>query len=171
MGKLEWLGYNLVTVAWWPTQSFGHNISTWQTDRHIVIATAAITQYASGDNSALEQSFIAITGRSDSNDRCTRCPCLCPTVLYAKYVRNLAQDVNKVGGRVLPVEKSGGRRPPASPPTTPLYETRIGNRDSFPIQYLPLDSRPEVVLPFLAFSATGHATIAVPYAVVEARTS
>jgi len=41
-GKLEWLGYNLVKVAWWSTQSFGHNTSTWQTDRHtdrhIVIA-------------------------------------------------------------------------------------------------------------------------------------
>jgi len=31
--KLEWLGYNLVKVAWWSTQSFGHNTSTWQTHR------------------------------------------------------------------------------------------------------------------------------------------
>jgi len=31
MGKLEWLGYNLVKVAWWSTHSFGHNTSTWQT--------------------------------------------------------------------------------------------------------------------------------------------
>jgi len=33
MGKLEWLGYNLVKVAWWSTQSFGYNTSTWQTHR------------------------------------------------------------------------------------------------------------------------------------------
>jgi len=33
VGKLEWLGYNLVKVAWWSTQSFGHNTSTWQTHR------------------------------------------------------------------------------------------------------------------------------------------
>jgi len=33
MGKLEWLSYRLMKVAWWPTQSFGHNASTWQTDR------------------------------------------------------------------------------------------------------------------------------------------
>jgi len=26
-------GYNLVKVVWWSTQSFGHNTSTWQTDR------------------------------------------------------------------------------------------------------------------------------------------
>jgi len=32
--KLKWLGYNLVKVTWWSTQSFGRNISTWQTDRH-----------------------------------------------------------------------------------------------------------------------------------------
>jgi len=31
--KLEWLGNNLVKVAWWLTQSFGHNTSTWQTHR------------------------------------------------------------------------------------------------------------------------------------------
>jgi len=31
--KLEWVGYNLVKVAWWSTQSFGHNTSTWQTYR------------------------------------------------------------------------------------------------------------------------------------------
>jgi len=31
--KLEQLGYNLVKVARWSTQSFGHNTSTWQTDR------------------------------------------------------------------------------------------------------------------------------------------
>jgi len=31
--KLEWLGYNLVKVAWWSTQSFEHNTSTWQTHR------------------------------------------------------------------------------------------------------------------------------------------
>jgi len=31
MEKLEWLGYNLVKVAWWSTQSFEHNTSTWQT--------------------------------------------------------------------------------------------------------------------------------------------
>jgi len=31
--KLEWLGYNLVKAAWWSTQSFGHNTSTWQTHR------------------------------------------------------------------------------------------------------------------------------------------
>jgi len=33
MGKLERLGYNLVKVAWWSTQSFGNNTSTWQTHR------------------------------------------------------------------------------------------------------------------------------------------
>jgi len=33
IGKLEWLGYNLVKVAWWSTQSFGDNTSTWQTHR------------------------------------------------------------------------------------------------------------------------------------------
>jgi len=33
VGKLEWLGYNLVKIAWWATQSFGHNTSTWQTHR------------------------------------------------------------------------------------------------------------------------------------------
>jgi len=32
-GKLEWPCYNLVKVAWWSTQSFGHNTSTWQTHR------------------------------------------------------------------------------------------------------------------------------------------
>jgi len=32
-GKLEWLGYNTMKVAWWLTQSFGHNTSTWQTHR------------------------------------------------------------------------------------------------------------------------------------------
>jgi len=31
--KLEWLGYNLVKVAWWSTLSYGHNTSTWQTHR------------------------------------------------------------------------------------------------------------------------------------------
>jgi len=29
VGKLEWLGYKIVKVAWWSTQSFGHNTSTW----------------------------------------------------------------------------------------------------------------------------------------------
>jgi len=33
VGKLEWPGYNLVKVAWWLTESFGHNTSTWQTHR------------------------------------------------------------------------------------------------------------------------------------------
>jgi len=33
MEKLEWLGYNLMKVAWWLTQSFGHSTSTWQTHR------------------------------------------------------------------------------------------------------------------------------------------
>jgi len=33
MGKLEWLGYNLVKVARWSTQSLWHNTSTWQTQR------------------------------------------------------------------------------------------------------------------------------------------
>jgi len=33
VGKLEWLGYNLVKVTWQLTQSFGHSTSTWQTDR------------------------------------------------------------------------------------------------------------------------------------------
>jgi len=33
LGKLEWLGYNLVKVAWWSSQSLRHNTSTWQTDR------------------------------------------------------------------------------------------------------------------------------------------
>jgi len=33
MEKLDWLGYNLVKIAWWSTQSFGHNTSTWQTHR------------------------------------------------------------------------------------------------------------------------------------------
>jgi len=32
-GKTKWLGYNLVKVAWWSTQSFGHNTSTWRTHR------------------------------------------------------------------------------------------------------------------------------------------
>jgi len=32
-GKLEWPGCSLVKVAWWSTQSFGHNASTWQTHR------------------------------------------------------------------------------------------------------------------------------------------
>jgi len=53
MGKLEWLGYNLVKVAWWSTQSFGHNTSTWQTHtdrqtdrhRHVAMANAAPTHY------------------------------------------------------------------------------------------------------------------------------
>jgi len=31
--KPEWLGYNLVKVARWSTQSFGHNTSTWRTHR------------------------------------------------------------------------------------------------------------------------------------------
>jgi len=36
MGKLEWLLASLqsVKVAWWSTQSFEHNTSTWQTNRH-----------------------------------------------------------------------------------------------------------------------------------------
>jgi len=44
-GKLEWLGYNLVKVARWSTQSFGHNTSTWQThtDSHVATANAAPT--------------------------------------------------------------------------------------------------------------------------------
>jgi len=42
-GKLEWLGYNLVKVAWWSTQSFGHNTSTWQTDSHVATANAVLT--------------------------------------------------------------------------------------------------------------------------------
>jgi len=46
-GKLEWLGYNLVKVARWSTQSFGHNTSTWQThihtDSHVAIAITALT--------------------------------------------------------------------------------------------------------------------------------
>jgi len=33
MGKLEWLGYNLVKVEWRSTQSFRHNTSMWQTHR------------------------------------------------------------------------------------------------------------------------------------------
>jgi len=32
-GKLEWLGYNLVKVAWWSTQSCGYSTSTWQSHR------------------------------------------------------------------------------------------------------------------------------------------
>jgi len=44
-GKLEWLEYNLVKVAWWSTRLFGHSTSTWQTDRqtdsHVAIANAA----------------------------------------------------------------------------------------------------------------------------------
>jgi len=55
MEKLEWPGYNLVKVAWWSTQSLGHNTSTWQThrstdrqtdrqtDSHVAIANAAPT--------------------------------------------------------------------------------------------------------------------------------
>jgi len=31
MGKLEWLGYNLVKVAWWSTQLSRHNAPTWHT--------------------------------------------------------------------------------------------------------------------------------------------
>jgi len=38
VGKLEWLGYNLVKVAWWSTQSFGHSTSTWQSLNHVTIA-------------------------------------------------------------------------------------------------------------------------------------
>jgi len=34
MEKVKWLCYNLVKIAWWSTQSFGHNTSTWQTHRH-----------------------------------------------------------------------------------------------------------------------------------------
>jgi len=33
MRKLEWRDYNLVKVAWWSTQLFGHNTSKWQTHR------------------------------------------------------------------------------------------------------------------------------------------
>jgi len=33
IGKPEWLGYNLAKVAWWLTQMFGYNTSTWQTHR------------------------------------------------------------------------------------------------------------------------------------------
>jgi len=33
MWKLEWLGYNLVKVAWLSTQLFWHNTSMWQTQR------------------------------------------------------------------------------------------------------------------------------------------
>jgi len=33
VGKLEWLGYSLVKVESWSTQSFGYNTSTWQTHR------------------------------------------------------------------------------------------------------------------------------------------
>jgi len=33
MRRLEWMGYNLVNVACWSTQSVGHSTSTWQTDR------------------------------------------------------------------------------------------------------------------------------------------
>jgi len=32
-GKLEWLGCSLAKIAWWATQSLGHNTSTWQTHR------------------------------------------------------------------------------------------------------------------------------------------
>jgi len=32
-GKLKRLGYNPVKVAWWSTQSSGHDTSTWQTHR------------------------------------------------------------------------------------------------------------------------------------------
>jgi len=47
LGKLEWLGYNLVKFAWWSTQSFGHNTHTdTQTNRLVVIANAAPTQCA-----------------------------------------------------------------------------------------------------------------------------
>jgi len=46
LGKLEWLGYNLVKVACWSTQLFGHNTSTWQTniqtDSHVTIGNAAL---------------------------------------------------------------------------------------------------------------------------------
>jgi len=46
---VEWLGYNLMKVAWWLTQSFGHSTSTWQTDySHIAIANAAPVQNALG---------------------------------------------------------------------------------------------------------------------------
>jgi len=44
--KLEWLGYNLVKVAWWSTQSFGHNTSTWHTDSHVAIANSMPMHYA-----------------------------------------------------------------------------------------------------------------------------
>jgi len=38
-GKLEWLGYNLAEVAWWSTQSFGHNTKRDKhTDSHVAIA-------------------------------------------------------------------------------------------------------------------------------------
>jgi len=44
MKKVEWLDYNPVKVAWCSTQSFGHNASTWQTQRqtdsHVAIAHA-----------------------------------------------------------------------------------------------------------------------------------
>jgi len=49
VGKLEWLGYNLVKIAWWSTQSFGHNTSTWQTlrrtDSHVATAIGYIYSY------------------------------------------------------------------------------------------------------------------------------
>jgi len=34
MGKLEWLGYNLVKMTWWSTQLLKHNTWTWQTHSH-----------------------------------------------------------------------------------------------------------------------------------------
>jgi len=36
VGKLEWLRYNLVTVAWCLPQSSGHNTSTWQPRCHCI---------------------------------------------------------------------------------------------------------------------------------------
>jgi len=54
--KLEWLGYNLMKVAWWSTQSFGwaqymyinltDRQTDWQTDSHVAIADAAATHFA-----------------------------------------------------------------------------------------------------------------------------
>jgi len=38
-GKTRMAGYNLVKVAWWSTQSFGHNTSTWQTGSAIAWQT------------------------------------------------------------------------------------------------------------------------------------
>jgi len=49
--KLEWLGYNLVKVAWWSTQSFEHNHinvtdTNSYTDGHdIALANAALMHY------------------------------------------------------------------------------------------------------------------------------